>query len=584
MEDQKNLIWAMVLSGIVLLLYVTFIGQPAEEAMQREQAQQAEIEAAPEPEPLRDRTEVINEARATGGRISIDTPSLTGSLSLDGLRVDDVTLKNYDRTLDAADGKVTLLSPEGTEHAAFVSDNWVARDGGSGLDNGWSLVSGETLTPSTPITVQYVGDGFTVDRTISVDDRYLLTMDDVVTNTSEGEIELVRKGAARQYGLPQDLTNFFILHEGPASVVGGDRKKAKYKKTAKDGPITYSGSSGWSALTDKYWLIAAIAPQDQTMTSTFQMQNYAGQDVYTSEYAMTPVILRAGQSMESKGYMYVGAKRVKILKEYSEQYGIEKLDFAVDWGNILWPLTRPLTFLISYFGNMVGNFGVGIIIVTFIMKALLFPLNNKAYSSMAKMKKFQPQIKKLQTLYKDDPMAMRTKMMELYKKEGVNPMGGCLPMIPQIFIFFALYKSIFINVDLRQQPFFGYIEDLSAREPISILNGFGLLPWDAVPFGFLAFFAIGPMALLYGVTMAMTQTLSPSSMTDPMQKRIFQLMPWLFMFILAPFAAGLLVYWVTSNILTFIQQYIITRRHNVETPFDRFFNRILGKPNKAENS
>lgn len=593
MEDQRNLLLALVLSGLVLFGYIFFVEGPARERAQAAyEAQQAEI-AAQDPTgatnpmgadtvpEIQDRETLLASERKTASRIAIKTPALEGSFSLRGSRFDDIKLLEYNKTLDEADGKVVLFSPQGTERAAYVYDNWVSGLGTTGADQVWTLVSGDTLTPTTPVTLSYKGQGYTVTRKVSVDEKFLITLDDTVTNTSGSELTLTRKGAARQHGLPEELLGFFILHEGAASIIDGSLKKKSYKKVRKaKEQIKFSGESGWVSLTDKYFLSAAIAPSGQSMDTIFEYKNIDGSEVYESRYELSPMTLSAGSSFESTGHVFAGAKETKLLAAYSEQLGDDKLDFGVDFGNILWPLTRPMTAGLNWLGRTTGNYGVAILIMTLLIKLVLFPLNNKAYASQAKMKAVQPKMKKLKELYADDPQAMRLKTMEMYKKEGVNPVGGCLPMIPQIFIFFALYKTLLINVDMRHEPFFGWIRDLTAKDPLSILNGFGILPWDAVPIAFLSFFAIGPLALMYGASMAAMQTLTVNAATDPMQRKIFQFMPLIFMFILAPFAAGLLVYWVWNNILTFAQQYIITRKFGVETPFDKFFNKIFGRGKK----
>ena len=349
----------------------------------------------------------------------------------------------------------------------------------------------------------------------------------------------------------------------------------KYKKLSKKRNVSFQGESGWVGLTDKYWLAAAIAPQGQQMSANFGFKNLNGQDVYETSYALAPTVLSPGISIESTGYIFAGAKKRNVLKSYELDLGIAQMERAIDWG-ALRILTRPFSWALTKFGRMTGNFGVGILLLTLLLKLVLFPLNNKAYSSMAKTKALAPKMEKLKKRYGDDRMKLQQETMAMYKKEGVSPVAGCLPMIPQMFIFFALYKSLFITLEMRHAPFFGWIKDLSAKDPLSILNGFGIFPWDAVPVQALSFFAIGPLALMYGATMAMMQTLNTPP-GDKMQARIFQWMPLFFMFILAPFAAGLLVYWVWNNILTFAQQYIITRKFKVETPMDRFFNKILGK-------
>lgn len=580
MEDQKNFILALVLSGIVMMGYWFFFAKPiAEEAQLKAQEQQAQVEAVQaNPElkvvPPKPRGTISN----PGQRIKIDTPSLYGSFLVEGSRFDDIHLKNYKQTLDEDSDNLILLSPEGTEHAAYIFDGWTLENGGSSANTVWSVVSGGTLTPETPVSLFYAGEGYQIERTVSVDDRYLITLDDKVTNTSSGEISLIREGASRQHGLPDDLTNFFILQEGPIGIVDGKLWDMKYKKLTKKRTETQVGESGWVGLTDKYWLSAAIAPQGKPMTAEYKFKSVNDVEVYEAGYALDPMTLTAGTTIESRGFVFAGAKDRDVLLKYQndENIGIAEFERAIDWG-FLRVLTRPMTWALSTLGTKTGNFGVGILILTFIIKIFMFPLFNKQYESQAKMKKVQPKVKKLQEVYKDDAMKMRQEMMALYKKEGVNPAAGCLPIIPTIFIFFALYKTVLINVELRHAPFFGYIQDLSARDPLSIFNAFGLFPWGPIPAEFLTFFAIGPLALLYGITMASIYTLTPQAGADPMQQKIFKFMPWVFMFILAPFAAGLLIYWVWNNILTFIQQYYITRKFKVDTPVDAFFRKIFGR-------
>ena len=580
-NDQKNFIMAMVLSGFVLLGYWFFFGKPlAEKARvdaQKEMARAEAIEANP-PAPIKPRDVVITE----GTRINVETESLKGSFLTTGTRFDDIELKNYDKTLDPSDGKVVLLTPEGADAAAYLTDNWVGvNNAGFGFDTAWSVVSGTTLTESSPIVMQAEVNGIVIERTVSVDDRYLITLSDKLTNASNGERTIVRKGVTRQHELPEDLTNFFVIQEGPISVVDNKYHEWKYKKLAKKGNWTETGEGGWVGLTDKYWLSAAIAPQGQTITASYDYRAVNNSDVYENSYSMTPLTLTPGVTVESVGYLYVGAKDWGVLTSYEEETGITQMTSAIGWGKMK-ILVKPINWSLSKLGDSLGNFGLGILALTFIIKLLMFPLFNKQYESQAKMKKVQPKVKKLQTLYKDDRMKMQQEMMGLYKKEGVNPAAGCLPIIPTIFVFFSLYKAVFINIDLRHEPFFGWIKDLSAKDPLSILNGFGLFPWDGVPPGILAFLAIGPLALLYGITMSLMYTLTPPA-GDPMQAKIFKFMPWVFMFVLSPFAAGLLLYWVWNNILSFGQQYYITRKFKVDTPVDQFWRKITGKQEPAKD-
>ncbi len=586
MDEQKRILLAMVLSGLILLTYWVFVAEPQRQAALAERQAQIALQAenAPKVTPetntapvQRSREELIHE----GVRIPIETPSIKGSFQTQGSRFDDLRLKNYKQTIEPGSEDVILLTPEGTEKSSYIFDNWVTNGASTGTDIPWQLVSGTSLTPDSPITLEHRDDNFTVKRVISVDDQYLITLDDSLTNTSGSEISVIRKGAARQHDLPDDLTNFFIIQEGPIAIVDNTKTDMKYKKLSKKREESLSGGSGWVGLTDRYWLTAAIAPQGQQMSADFRFKNLNGQDVYEAGYQLAPTIVTPGTTIQSKGYIYAGAKVHNALDGYTDKLNIARLDLAIDYG-LLGILTKPMSRGLTLLGEKTGNFGVGILLMTLLLKLILFPLNNKAYASMAKMKLVQPKIKKLQNRYGDDRVKMQQEMMALYRKEGVNPLAGCLPMIPQIFIFFALYKSLFITLEMRHAPFYGWIKDLSAKDPLSILNGFGLFPWDAVPVAALSFFAIGPLALLYGITMAMMQTLNTPP-TDKMQARIMQLMPLMFMFILAPFAAGLLLYWVWNNILSLIQQYIITRKYKVETPMDKFIAKLTGKASATAN-
>lgn len=575
-DDQKRLILALVLSVLFLTLYSVFIAGPMQEeqAELRKEAEIAKIEQGKIDAQAREDVAIFS----TGQRISINTPSLTGSFSVRGSRFDDLQLKNYDKSLDDGSPLLTLLSKEGGEKSAYIFDNWTRLGGGNGANAEWAVVSGTALTPTSPVTLRHDAADFTVKRVISIDEHYLITLTDTVTNESAGDLEVVRRAAARQHELPDDLTNFFILQEGPIAVINAQLWDMKYKaltKKRKKSEKEKTGAGGWAGLTDKYWLSAAIAPQGQQITAKFDFRNLNGQGVYEAGYDTEPMTISAGRSIQSVGHIFAGAKEKELLAQYEKDHNIAQLNRAIDYG-LLGLLTRPMSWALTKLGGLTGNFGVGILLLTLILKVILFPLNNKAYSSMAKMKKVAPKQKKLQERYKEDPMKLRTEMMALYRKEGVNPAAGCLPMIPQMFIFFALYKSLFITIEMRHAPFFGYIKDLSARDPLSWMNGFGLLPWDAVPIAFLSFIAIGPLALMYGISMAAMQTLNTPP-ADKMQARIFQLMPIFFMFILAPFAAGLLVYWVWNNILSLIQQYYITRKFKVDTPLDTFIAKLRGK-------
>ncbi|MEE9273098.1 MAG: membrane protein insertase YidC [Robiginitomaculum sp.] len=580
MDDQKRFTLAMALSGLILAAYFFLYLKPAAERTSIEKKK--EIEALNQQKfeqvvPPQERSALITE----GTRIKIDSPKLHGSFSTTGMRFDDLTLKEYKQELDPNSPDVIMFTPEGAEHASYVFDNWVANIGESGSDHQWAVISGTVLTMETPVVLKYTADNYTAQRTVSIDDHYLITLKDVVTNTSSKEISLVRKGTAKQHGLPDDLTNFYIIQEGPIAIVDDHLEKIKYKKLEKKTKVQHQGKAGWVGLTDRYWLAAAIAPQDQNITADFEMEIIQGQNVYEASYATKPITFSPGEAKQSTGYIYAGAKERILLKTYETTHGIAQMERAIDWG-IFRILTRPMSWALTKLGALTGNFGFGILLLTLVVKILLFPLNNKAYASMAKMKLVQPKLKKLQARYEDDRGKLQQEMMALYRKEGVSPVAGCLPMIPQAFIFFALYKSLFITLEMRHAPFIGYLKDLSAKDPLSILNGFGVLPWDAVPIAAISILALGPLAIMYGITMGLMQTLNTPP-ADKIQARLFQLMPIFFTFILGRFAAGLLLYWVWNNLLTLIQQYYITRKFKVETPLDKFFAKLKSKETKSAN-
>jgi len=586
MNEQKNLIWAMILSAIVVMVYFAFVDPntqraqiQSEEAIAQQKAEyEKQLKSQPQAEP-KTREELIAQGEAT--RIKIDTPAISGSFLTTGSRVDDLALKQYNATLNPEDGLVKLLNPEGGERAAYITDNWTAVDGGSGIGSEWTLVSGDTITPTRSVMLEkQVGD-VRIERKVSVDEQYLITLTDKLTNTGSSETSVERKGIARQVGLPDDLTNFFIIQEGPISVIDGSYHEQKYKKLKKKGGYTVNGEGGWVGLTDKYWLQAAIAPQGISVEAEYDFKFINNADVYETSYTTTSLTITPGRTIESVGYMMAAPKDYKMLKSY-EDAGIGNMTSAIGWGRLK-ILVKPISRILSWLGDKLGSLGLGILALTLVIKLLMYPLYSKQYASQAKMKKVQPKLKKLQERYKDDRMKLQQEMMALYKKEGANPMAGCLPIIPTIFVFFALYKAVFINLDLRHEGFMGYIKDLSDRDPLSIVNGFGIFPWDGTPEWMPVILLIGPLAILYGLTMSLMYTLSsPPSMgaseQAQLQAKIFKWMPWIFMFVLAGFPAGLLLYWIWNNILSFAQQYWITRKNGVDTPVDKFFRKIFRRP------
>lgn len=620
MGENRNLFLAIGAAIIILIGYQTFVLEPA---ARRAQAERARVEAAaaetasgtdaanellPSAADTRESasapaasapaSEEVSraEALARSARVTIDTPALTGSIALRGARFDDLSLREYRQTTDDDSPIVTLLSPVGAANAYYIVNGWTATGGLArelpGAATEWSLAEGERLTFETPVTLGYTSpSGLEFRRTITVDDHYLFTVTDRVANNTGAPVDLQAYAAVRRFGLPEDYHPFFISHEGFVGSMNGVVLR-KYKRMRKDGSFSRESTGGWLAIADKYWMAAIIPSPNATLTGEYRAVLGADDPLYEANYLEAPFTINEGETIEKTARVFAGAKIAEVLSNYEAAYGVDKFNFAIDWGNF-WFLTKPFFLLLDYFGKLTGNFGLAILALVVLIKAAMFPLANASYKSMARMKQLQPKVAELRERFKADAQRQQQEMMALYQREKVNPLAGCLPLFVQIPVFFALYKTLFTTIEMRQAPFFGWLQDLSARDSTNMWNLFGLLPFDpgAIPFvggviGGTGFLALGVLPLLYGVSMAAMQTLNPPP-PDPAQQRIFALMPWFFMFILAPFAAGLLVYWIWNNILSFTQQYVIMRRQGVETPIGTFLAkrwralRDRGKPPDA---
>ncbi len=606
MREQRNLFLAIALALGVLLIYQTFVVNPAAKR-QRAAQQAAKISAPQQPVKNADKAQspgaavqTREQALAAHPRVPIMSERLDGSINLDGVRFDDLFLRQYHVDLDPNSPEVKLLDPRKSRGGYFAALIWRAADEGAnntlpGLNSRWERVSGKELTPQTPVVLRYSApDGLVFERTISMDDKYMFTIVDRVRNTSAAPRSIAPVGIVRRYGNPTQLPKSasreekmknrsgFILHQGVIGVVGDKLVEYKYRKLAKNGPVTKTGTGGWLGFTDKYWLTALIPPQDAALTA--QLRTFAaksGDTVFEASYQLAGMQVAPGQSLTVKQKFFAGAKQYKMLQAYEKSEGIERFDMAIDWG-IFWFLTRPYFIALDFFYGLVGNFGVAIILLTLVIKLLFFPIANKSYASMARMKALQPKMEELRAKFKEDPQRMQQETMALYQREKINPLGGCLPMLLQIPVFYALYKTLYISIEMRQAPFFGWIKDLSAPDPTHLGNLFGLLPWDPTHVPVLgAILAIGVWPLIMGLTMGAQQLLNPPP-ADPMQRRIFAFMPVIFTIMLAPFAAGLVIYWAWNNFLSLIQQYVITRQNGVETPFDKIIARLFGKSGKGE--
>ncbi len=502
-------------------------------------------------------------ALAESPRIRISTPSLHGSISLVGGRLDDLTLVKYRETLNPKSPEIVLFSPAGTPHAYFAEVGWVAvgdKVAVPGPDTLWTA-DRETLTPQTPVTLSWDnGAGLTFKRTFAVDDNYMFTMTQRVENGGETPVSLSAYGLISRHDIPTGRS-FYILHEGPLGVFDGTLKEVSYTDLQETGVIQQKSTGGWIGFTDKYWLAALVPNQKEALDTRFIDQRHNNTNIYQVDFVGGVTTVAPGATGAAESRVFAGAKEVRLLDRYEEEYGIPRFDRAIDFGWFYF-LTKPLFYFLIYITDWVGNVGVAILLLTVVVKLAFFPLANKSYKAMSQMRKLQPEMLKLRERFSDDKARLNQEMMALYKREKVNPASGCLPMVIQIPVFFALYKVLFVTIEMRQAPFFGWIHDLSVRDPTTVWNLFGLIPWD--PSTVLPEpMHIGAWPLVMGITMFLQQKLNPQP-PDPIQAKIFMFLPIVFTFMLAQFPAGLVVYWTWNNTLSIIQQWVIMRRAGVK--------------------
>jgi YidC/Oxa1 family membrane protein insertase len=583
-ENNRNFILAIILSiGVLFAWQYFFVPKPPPGAGAPPAEQQQQVEPGPpQPQPGGGAPEVggtpsqpgggapstltREEALAQSPRVTIDTPSLKGSIALKGGRIDDLTLKDYRETVEPTSPNVVLLSPAGGPGAYYAEHGFVGGGTGEDLalptaDSLWKAETQSPLTQSSPVTLSYDnGKGLKFTRTIALDDKYMFTVDDQVANTGSEAVTLYPYALVSRHETPH-VQGFYILHEGLVGVVDdGGLEEISYSKAIENPPTIFKSQHGWLGITDKYWATVVVPEQGKGFKATFSGSTQGeGRDRFQTDYLMDPLTIPAGGTGEAKGQVFAGAKEVNTVDAYAERYGIPKFDLLIDWGWFYF-LTKPLFFALDFFYKLVGNFGIAILIVTLCIKLVLFPLANKSYVSMSKMKLLAPEMQRIKERYGDDRARQQQAMMELYKKEKVNPASGCLPILVQIPVFFALYKVLFVTIEMRHAPFFGWIKDLSAPDPTSVFNLFGLVPWDPP-----SFLMIGIWPLIMGVTMWVQMKLNPAP-PDPMQQKIFAWMPVFFTFLLASFPAGLVIYWAWNNLLSVIQQSVIMARQGVEIP------------------
>jgi YidC/Oxa1 family membrane protein insertase len=585
MDDQnKNLLLATALSFIVILVWFVLFPPPEPVADPNASAPTAAAPLTPPGAVAVDGTGPAPAADVApeAVRVGIETGRLSGSVSLSGGRLDDLKLKNYRETLDPGADIVRLLSPVGQPSAYYTLYGWapggaLAYEDVPGPNTEWTLAEGAVLTTETPITLQWDnGKGLIFSRRIAVDDRYLFTITQSVENRTDAPVTLAPYGIVARHGLPTDLQNFFVLHEGVVGRVDGELQEIDYDEVAelpmqeREGAraeVRQATVDGWIGFTDKYWMTTLIPEQGSPFTAVTKY--VAGADIYQTETRLPAVTVAPGETSTRESRLFAGAKQWETIREYESEGGIAGFIDSIDWGWFFF-LTKPIFAVLHWLNVQIGNMGLAIIALTVILKAVVFPLSYKSYVSMARMKELQPEMEAIKERVGDDRQKMQMEMMKLYKEKKVNPAAGCLPILIQIPIFFSLYKVIFVTLELRHAPFFGWLTDLSAPDPSSIFNLFGLLPWAAPePTSIMALIFIGVLPILLGVSMWLQQKLNPMP-TDPTQAMIFAWMPWVFMFMLGGFASGLVVYWIANNVITFVQQYAIMKSHG-HTP-DLFGN------------
>ena len=585
-DTSRNTVLFVVFALVILLAYQFLVIEPASRRRAAEMKSQtavagqtqtpgAGLPAAPALQPL-----TRTAAKAASPRVAVETPALAGSITLRGARIDDLYLKQYRETPAKNSAPVELFRPEGAQNAWFAEFGWTGQNlpGLPTADTVWTVKQGGRLTPTTPVVLTYTTpQGLVFTRTVSVDDQYMFTVTDAVANMGAASVTVAPYGSVQRQGLPEGLGGNQIVHEGALGVFNDELSLKKYKAWKKDKEETFSSTGGWLGVTDKYWLAALIPDQKEKIAAAFRVTPAQGVEIYETSYVGQPHVIAPGRQIVETTRLFAGAKVAPVIRGYQDTLGLPRFDSAIDWG-MFWFFTRPIFWALEQFFGLVGNFGIAILMLTVLIKLLFFPLANKSYESITKMKKVQPKVEELKARLKDDPPKMQQEMMKLYQTEKINPLSGCLPILIQIPVFYALYKVLSVTIEMRHAPFFGWINDLSARDPTTIWTLFGLIPWDpaAAPLigGVLGgFLHIGVWPLIMGFTMWLQQAMNPPA-PDPVQQKMFQLFPIIFTFILAPFAAGLVIYWAWSNILTIFQQYIIMHRLKAENPIDTFIARM----------
>ncbi len=556
--DSKNTIAAIALSSAVIVLYSLFF-VPEKTVTNQNIIEKDKIEQSSDTPSLEQEKKIIQLSREDAlnesDRVEFENTNIIGTISLKGAVIDDLTFKNYNVELDGSK-KIKLLGPRNIKEGYFIESGFVTSDKNIDIPTSesiWSIEGNKKLTENSPIKLSWTNDqGITFEKEISLDDKYLFSIKQRVINKTSDTYDFYSYGQIIRNEIP-DIIDFLILHEGLIATLDDELIEEDYDDI-QEKKFTRNAQKGWLGISDKYWITSLIPPKNKEFKTTFDYK-----DKFRANFIATePLELGPNNSIEENLQIIVGAKRVDVIDGYAKSLAIDKFDLVIDWG-FLYFITKPLFFGIDYFFKLLGNYGLAIIAITICIRLVFFPLANFSFRSMAKMKALTPEMTRLKELHKNDKMKLQQEMMALYKKEKVNPMSGCLPILVQIPVFFALYKVLFVTIEMRHMPFYGWIQDLSERDPTSIFNIFGLLPYD-VP----SFLVIGAWPVAMGVSMFVQQKLNPAP-TDPMQAKIFMFFPLFLTVILAPFPSGLVIYWTVNNILTMAQQIFIMKRTTVKT-------------------
>ena len=558
MENQKNLFLAIVISMAIIFGFQLLVPQPERAPISEEQTfEENSVELSIQ----NTNTQIVinrDEVISSSGRVIFDNGKIKGSINLEGGFIDDLVLEEFRETLDPTSDLIEFLNPLGSQDAYYLDTGWVSSDSTLELPNNKSIWKTDktSMGVDDPVKLFWTNSqGITFEKIISLDENYLFNVDQRVVNNSDKSFDLFPFGLSKRQGIPE-MQNFFILHEGPISITDGVLEEYDYDDLKENKKIKHTSIGGWIGITDKYWQTAIIPNQNEPIHQTYSYSFAENVDNFQTDIVGEKIAVSNGASISHNFKLFAGPKIVSVIDTYMEEYGIQEFDRSVDFGWFYF-LTKPIFNVLQFVFGYVGNFGWSIIAFTILMRICFFPLAQQSFKSMAKMKKLGPEMQRLKEQYGDDRAGMQKEMMALYKREKANPIAGCLPILLQIPVFFALYKVLFVTIEMRHAPFIGWIHDLSAPDPLGLLTAFGFFDWN-VP-GILQLFNIGIWPILMGISMFLQQKLNPAPV-DKMQAKIFMFLPIVFTFVLGGFAAGLVIYWTTNNVLSMAQQYVIQRK------------------------